>query len=440
MDSIIDERVGFNPKPPSVMFIDLNSCFASCEQQADYLLRNKPIAVGAYATPGGCILAASYEAKKYGVETGMRVSDGRALCPQLIILGSDPPKYRHFNRKFLQLFREYTSDVYVKSIDEMVLHLEQAPSLHKRVHNGKSVPEAMKDIAREIKQRIVNEVGDSLRVSIGIAPNRYLSKIASGMEKPDGLTVIDKSNYLVQLGKFTEIEQLNGIKHGYGNRLRYHRIKSAIDFYNANIHTLKQAFHSIIGYHWWLRMHGYEADDREFDKKSIGHSYALYKAYYPDDVRLHQILCQLSEKMARRMRKNGYQSQGIHLGLSFSSWEYWHKSKKLSETRYSGADLYQEALKILSEAPKLPVRTIDVSCHYFTDIDLRQQFLFETDWKKQAVTHALDTIWDRWGEFTLIPARMLNMPNKILDRISFGSIKEVEEFVYRDSITSEAIN
>lgn len=440
MDTILSETAGFNPAPPTVMHIDLNSCFASVEQQADYLLRGKPVAVGAYTTGGGCILAASYEAKRFGVETGMRVSDGKSLCPGLIVIPSDPPKYRHVNRKFLALFREYTPDVFVKSIDEMVLLLDQSPSLQRHMGSGKTVAEAMKDIGNEIKKRITEEIGDSLRVSIGISPNRYLSKIASCMEKPNGLTVIDKSNALQQLGTFKQIEELNGIKQGYGGRLRAYHIQSALDFYNASIHTLKQAFRSIVGYHWWLRLHGWEADDREFGKKSIGHSYALYKPYATDDVNLHQILCQLSEKMARRMRKNGYQAQGIHLGLLFSNYTYWHLGRKLPDPLYAGADLYKAALKLLHEAPNIPVRTIDVSCHYLSSIDHSQQFLFENDSRKQSITHAIDTIQDRWGEFSVMPGRMLNMSNKILDRIAFGSVKEMEEFVFQERITTETVH
>lgn len=438
MDTILSESVGFHAIPPTVMHIDLNSCFASCEQQADYLLRGKPVAVGAYVTPGGCILAASYEAKAFGVQTGMRVSEGKRLCPGLIVLPCDPPKYRYINRKLLALFHEYTADVFVKSIDEMVLLLEHSPALRGRLSSGLSVVASMEDIAREIKSRITSEIGDALRVSIGISTNRYLAKVASGMEKPNGLTVIEASNVLHKLGTFQVIEELNGIKKGYGNRLRAYGITNPLEFYHASIDTLKQAFHSIVGYHWWLRLHGFEADDREFDQKSIGHSYALYQPYQTDDVRLHQILCQLSEKMARRVRKNGYEAQGIHLGILYATYRYWHMGRKLSEPRYAGSDMYKEAMSILRQAPNEPVRTIDVSCHYFRTIDQKQQYLFDDDRKKQRITQAIDAIQDRWGECSIMPGSLLDMPNTILDRIAFGSVAELEESVFHEKITRES--
>ena len=104
------------------MHLDFNSCFASIEQQANPLLRGKPVAVVAYNSPSGCILTASIEVKKLGVKTGLRVREGKLLCPKLIVLPSDPPKYRFVNRALLKLFNEYSPEVSVRSIDEMLLN------------------------------------------------------------------------------------------------------------------------------------------------------------------------------------------------------------------------------------------------------------------------------------------------------------------------------
>src|SRR5438034_2163497 len=105
----------FNPAPPTVMHIDLNSCFATVEQQANPLLRGKPLVVAAYATDRGCILAASVEAKRFGIKTGMHVYAAKQLFPKLIVLPPDPPKYRFINRKLLALLSQYSAEVEVKS-------------------------------------------------------------------------------------------------------------------------------------------------------------------------------------------------------------------------------------------------------------------------------------------------------------------------------------
>jgi DNA polymerase IV len=438
MDYISSESVGFNGAPPTIMHIDLNSCFASIEQQANPLIRGKPVAVAAYTTPGGCVLAVSKEAKQFHIATGMRVGEARSLCGSLIVLPADPNKYRYINRKLLAIFRCYTSEVEIKSIDEMILVLTNAPALSGYKRKGIPTRIAMTEIGKQIKIRIQKEIGEWLTVSIGIAPNRYLAKIAAGFHKPDGLDIIDITNIDASLEKMA-LEELKGIKTGYGSQLRRYGITSATEFYNAPISLLTGAFHSIIGYHWWLRLHGWEGDDREFDRKSFGQSYALYTSYPPQDERVHQILCQLTEKMARRMRQMNYKAGGIHVACLFDDYSFWHKGKKLQEALYSTNDLYKAALRILNEAPNKPVRTFFISCHYLSDLNTEQQELFGDTQKKHDLVTSLDKIQDRWGEFTVIPARMLNMEHKILDRIAFGGVKNLEEQMFRDSIEHDPV-
>lgn len=114
----------FNPNTPSAMHIDINSCFATIEQQANPNLREKPVVVAAYPTPHGCILTASVEAKKLGIKTGMRVGDGQKLFKNLVVLTPDPPKYRYVHLKMREPLNHYTDKVTPKSIDEFVLDFE----------------------------------------------------------------------------------------------------------------------------------------------------------------------------------------------------------------------------------------------------------------------------------------------------------------------------
>ncbi|OGG02432.1 hypothetical protein A2Z33_05230 [Candidatus Gottesmanbacteria bacterium RBG_16_52_11] len=454
MDTVISEAAGFNPAPPSVMHIDLNSCFATVEQQANPLLRGKPLAVAAYTSPGGCILAASVEAKRFGVKTGMRVSEGRALVPELIVMPSDPWKYRFVNRKLLSLLREYSADVSVKSIDEMVLHLAQAPKLNSEIrnpnfrssseskiqvsgaHGHEAVVRAMLSIGREIKERIKSEIGEWLTVSVGIAPNRYLAKTASGLHKPDGLDVITAAN-AGSVFAGMELEDLCGIKEGFGSRLRNYGIGTAAAFYRAPIKLLKAAFASIIGYHWWLRLHGWEADDREFDRKSFGQSHALYRPFTPSQRQLKQVLCQLVEKMGRRMRAHGYAAGGIHVGALFADHTFWHQGHRLAQPLFANTDLYHAAAGTLARSPDRPVRILSVASFGLADAQVSQLELFADDGRKRAVTRAVDAVCDRWGDFTVTSGRMLSMQRRVLDRIAFGGVKELEESIFRDSVEHE---
>src|SRR3972149_2472454 len=115
----------FNHKPSTIMHVDLNSCFATIEQQANPFLRGKPVSVAAFTSPGGCILASSIEAKKLGIKTGMRVKEGKAICPCLVVLPPDPWKYRNVHLKLRKLVSDYTNDFSPKSIDEFVLNIEK---------------------------------------------------------------------------------------------------------------------------------------------------------------------------------------------------------------------------------------------------------------------------------------------------------------------------
>lgn len=394
----------FNPAVPRVMHIDLNSCFASVEQQANPLYRGHPLVVAAYVTNRGCILAASREAKKLGIKTGMYVGEGRQLCPQLIVLPPDPPKYRFVNKQLVALCESYTPYVEVKSIDEMVLQFPEGDLLA---------------IAGEIKAGIKRNIGDWLTVSIGIAPNRYLAKVASNLHKPDGLDVIWHKNVETVLGTL-KLEELTGIKEGYGNRLRGYGITTALAFYNAPESLLRRAFASKIGRDWWLMLHGWESPLWDRDEiKTVGHSYALPKAYETQDPRLHQILCQLVEKMGRRLRQYGFLAQGIHIACQFKEFGWWHHGEKHTGTYMTNRDLYREALRILLMAPNRPVKLLAVTCFSLTT---KEQLTFLNEPNKK-LAEALDAISDRWGEFTVFPARMLAMEQRVLDRIAFGGVR-----------------
>ncbi len=166
------------------MHLDMNSYFATVEQQANPLLRGKPVGVCAYLSPKGCIIAASQEAKKFGVRTGMRVSEAKKICPQIILLENDPDKYRFISRQIFSVLKKISDDVEVYSIDEAFIDLT---GLAKDFNVAQA-------IAKKIKQTIRDEIGSYLTCSIGISHTRWLAKFASEENKPDGLTIITQQD------------------------------------------------------------------------------------------------------------------------------------------------------------------------------------------------------------------------------------------------------
>ena len=398
------------------MHIDMNSCFASIEQQANPLLRGKPVAVAAYTTPSGCIIAPSIEAKKLGIKVGMRVKDGKKFCPELIILPTDPWKYRHVHLKLRRLLSEYTDKVIPKSIDEFVLDLQGYPAFTK----------GMKAVALEIKKRIKKEVGDWLRVSVGIGPNRFLAKTAAGLRKPDGLEEINKNNFL-RVYSGLKLTDLCGIKTRNAERLNRTGIFSVLDFYKAGLWQLKAAFSSICGYYWYLRLRGWEIDDFDSTRQSFGNSYALPKPLITP-TQLSPILQKLVEKTGFRLRAAGFQTQGVHLGIVYRDWTFWHHGQTLKKPIFTPAEIYHQAYQILLSCPwQKPVRELSVSCFNLCQSNFFQPDLFGGEERKANLTKALDKINERWGNFVIAPARILLAAEAVPDRIAFGGVNELED-------------
>jgi DNA polymerase-4 len=411
----------FNPKPSTIMHIDLNSCFASIEQQANPLLRGKPIAVAAYTSPGGCIIAPSVEAKEYGIKTGMRVKEGRLLYPKLVVLTPDPWKYRTVHLRFRNLLKTYTNDVTPKSIDEFTLNLEGCPAFRK----------GMTVVAEEIKKRVKEEVGEWLRVSIGIAPNRFLAKTAAGLRKPDGLDEINQANFLEVYRKL-KLADLCGIKSNNISRLNSFGIHTVLDFYQAGVRTNVGAFRSIVGYYWYLRLRGWEVDDVEFSRKSFGNSVALGKGLTTSEE-LSPILQKLIEKTSFRMRKAGYMARGVHVSILYSDYSFWHQGMTLSQPLFDSRDIYKQMYKIFLRSPySKSVRELAVSCFNLVAVGSVQLELFEDADKKLSLVRALDKINERWGDFTITPALMLEAGETVKDRVAFGGVRELEEFTLTD--------
>lgn len=407
-------RLDFNSSPSTVMHIDLNSCFATIEQQANPLLRDKPIVVAAYDTPNGFILAPSVQAKRLGIKVGMNVRQGRLICPELIIRTPDPDKYRVVHLAIKKIVSEYTPVVIPRSIDEFVLEFAKTPALNKGLFI----------IGQEIKNRIKQEVGDYLTVSIGIGPSRFLAKTASNLHKPDGLDEINKDNFLKIYENLT-LTDLNGIATRNAIRLNMVNVYTVIDLYKADLHILQKAFKSVASYYWLMRLRGWEVDNVEWGVKSFGHTYSLPKFLPKKDT--VSILSKLVEKVGFRMRGSNYQARGVHLGIKFVDHQYWNQGISLSQPIFLSQDIYKIAQNLLLGSPDdLPVRNLSVSCFNLSARDNLQLGLFEDTLRKESLMSALDDINDRWGSFVIAPALMVGTKGAVRDSISFGNVRSLK--------------
>lgn len=412
------------------MHLDLNSCFATAEQQAYPVLRNKPLVIAAYTTPGGCIVAPSIEAKRLGIKTGMTVRDAKLICPEVIVRDPDPQLIRDVHLKFRNVLKDYSPDVTVKSIDELVIDFEGTLALKR----------GLVSIAADIKKRVRKEVGEWILVNIGLSTNRFLAKLAASLHKPDGLDVIDCHN-LKEVYKAVSLTDLNGISTRYQARLNSAGIFTPLDFLASSLDTLRnQVFQSINGYYWYLRLRGWEIDAVPFGRKSYGQSYAL-KEQTDKTQKLIRLLMKLTEKMGRRLRRNNFCAYGIHVALVYTDMTYWHMGRTLQLPLYSTSDLYKKVIWVFNRQPCLSgrqaqqkkVRDLAVSCFHLEKTDPEQLDLFDSEVSKnKKIARAVDAVNDKYGEFVVTPALMMDMDRVIIDRIAFGGIKDLEDLYAKE--------
>lgn len=401
----------FNGDRPSIIHLDINSCFATIEQQANPYLRDKPVAVVAYLTDYGTILAASVTAKKMGIKTGMRISDAKKICSTTIFLLPDPNKYRYVHRQIRKILNKYSPEVVPKSIDEFVL----------KIVNGEPCLAGRQawTVSRQIKHKIKEKVGEYITVSIGISTNRYLAKIASNLKKPDGLVEINKDNFLEVFSKM-KLTDLTGIKERNALRLKRVGVNTVLDFYNSPIWKLKIAFGGIGGLYWYTRLHGYEVDNFKSIRRTYGNSYAPPKHLASQKLEIISKLCQ---KTGFRLRRDGMGAYGVHLSILFRDGFYWHKSVKTKNLIFENKDIYREILELFKICPlnNLP-RIIAINVFNLVSLKDLQLNFFEDEIEKFNLATSIDSINKKYGDFTIYYSRMIRDSKAVQDRISFGQL------------------
>ena len=406
-----------NGAEPLIMHVDMNSCFASLEQQANPLLRGRPVGVAAYASPYGCVIAPSIEAKQMGVKTGMRVWEAQKQCPDIFIVQSNPTLYRDAHIRFKHIFQSYTDKVTPKSIDEAVIDFTGSEVIRRK---------SIEEIGYEIKKRVHEDIGEWVRVNVGISTNRFLAKTAAGLHKPDGLDTITKANVL-DIYKGMELLDITGINHRYKARLNLDGIFTPLQFFEAPVWKLrKQVFKSIVGYYWHLKMRGWEIEDYDGERQTIGHNNTLQVRTNDWDI-LAKFIMKLCEKVGRRLRRNDYIAEGIHVWIQYEDWDYWHVGMRTHTRLYTTFDIYYYAMKLFYMQPnrKVPVK-VGVTVYDLLPYEPEQLGLFDGGHgDMNELSRSLDSINDRYGDMVVGSALLANMEGFILDRIAFGGVKDL---------------
>jgi DNA polymerase-4 len=308
----------------NALYVDFNSYFASVEQQLQPELRNKPVAVLAVMAETTCCIAASYEAKALGVKTGTSVKEARALCTNIIFVQARPQIYVEYHHRLIEIVESCSPVEKILSIDEMVC----------RLTGSQQQPDNALKLAAQIKQKIASKF-QFIRCSIGLAPNTFLAKVASNMQKPDGcvmLTSQDIPNKLFSL----QLRDLNGIGKQMEVRLNRHKIFTVAELYQANRKQLQAAWGSVEGERMYDKLRGLETFQVQHVRSSLGHSHVL-----PPEQRYFEgakaVLHRLLQKACMRLRSYDLLAKRISVtikrrGPHFERIPSWHMESEISPT------------------------------------------------------------------------------------------------------------
>ena len=410
------------------LYLDLNSYFASVEQQLQPKLRNKPIAIVPTITDATCAIAASYEAKSYGIKTGTMIYEAKRLCPKLICIQANHENYVTYHHKILEEIDKYIPIEIIASIDEVACRL---------IGKQNQENEARK-LAIIIKKGIQKNIGKYIRCSIGIAPNRFLAKTASNLEKPDGLQVLYNTDVPERIKHF-KLSDLTGIGKAMENRLIKSGILSIKELYEISPKHMRKIWGNVQGEKFWYMLRGVEIAETKTTRKTIGHSHVLEPKWRPKEL-AEKVMHRLLLKAASRLRRMEYYSSQMILSFkteegikligrrnfyrtsnnnkllkeAIKIWKYLNKQKKIRRVKKISVTLYNLQKKT------------DIHPELFDKIDENNLSKIK---RFERLSITMDTINARFGRDSITQG---SLPNNIKNfsgtRIAFTRIPDKQEF------------
>lgn len=391
-----------------ILHIDFDSFFASCEQHFNPNLRGKPIGVTA-ANGRNCIIAASREAKKFGVKSPSPTWEASKICPEITYVKADFDRYLDLTKKFIQIATLYSPLVEVFSLDEVFIDMTST------FHLFKNDPHFL---IKKFKEQVAAEISPVTTVSIGVSYNKLLAKLASGMNKPDGYFIISKEN-LESVYKNTQLTDICGIGDRLARRLNMLNIYTLLELRKTPPHILKKEFgnvcsQNLLGYAWATDSSPVVSYLEEVDAKSVGRNYCLPKNEHDPEVIL-KTLSELCEEVGRRLRiiKKKGRTVSLYLGGEKSQ----GGRKTVHTYTHSGKDIFAAVKLFLTEWKWFEnnsgmVRQIHISMSNLLDEKYETMGLFENP-KESDVLHVIDKLNNRFGNHTI--RRGYNMQAPKLD-------------------------
>lgn len=406
-----------------MMYLDMNSFFASCEQQDNPQLRGKPIGVITHPSGNACVIAPSIEAKKYGVKTGMRLMDCRVLCPQIVPVLCRPHRYRHYHVLIMDILGKYCDDVLPKSIDEAVMNF----SSYRRVYSD------FKEVAKLIKAEMRQKCGEYVKCSIGIAPNAYLAKVATEIQKPDGLIEITPENIDEHLSKL-KLTDLPGIAKANERRLNIMGIYNPVALRECSEMWLRKAFGGVVGDHWYNRLHFKEVDMYKNNYRGMSAGRTLSRQQREDSQAMESMLVSLCNRLEQRLMKQDVCCKEVNFSIKYYDGTYWDTKIKLALPLQDGVEMRRYIQQRIQEFEgqrkntyllNSKVQHMLVSIAGFMSAQHIQYTLFDNRIRQDKARKIMYAIKDDYGKNSVRRAAEIIQHDVMRDAIGFGSVKDL---------------
>jgi len=389
----------------SYLFLDLNAYFASVEQQERPELRGKPVAVVPVLADTTFVIAASYEAKAFGVKTGTQVGLAKQMCPGLQVIHARPGIYVHYHERVKEVASSVLPIDEVCSIDEMRFKLI----------GEERVPANALELGKKMKLTLQKGVGECMRCSVGIAPNAFLAKIATELQKPDGLICITENDLPHCLFKL-KLTDFTGINKKTAARLNAAGIFSAEQLCLAERDHLSRAFGSIVGEAWWYMLRGYGVERENQKGKTLGHSHVLPPRLRTDQG-CREVLLRLLQKASARLRASDLWTTDMVVSVNGfkRSWQVRIKLPPTQDTVTMNQYFLEEWANHDFESP----RSVSVT---FSDLRSAEEVtpsLFDETHERAKFNEAVDEINRKFGKNTVYLAGMKNAKDTADEKIAF---------------------
>lgn len=397
------------------LFADMDSYFASVEQQE--LNFTGPLAVVPMANVvTTCVIAASSEAKAYGVKTGTAVHDAKTLCPGIRLVEARPRVYVEFHHRIIAAI-------------ESCLHVDQVCSIDEvygRLMGDERRPDQAALLAYKVKRAIRDAVGPRVRCSIGLAPNAWLAKVASDMQKPDGMTMILADQMPEALYRL-KLTDLPGIATGMASRLAKMNVRHVYQLCALTQEQLSTAWGSkILGEIWWRQLRGFDLPYRPTQRRMVGHSHVL-PPESRTDAKARAVLVRMIHKAAVRMRRLGYWATRMSVYVDHLGGGTWEKRFSLSLCRDT-LTMVDAFATVWPTRPRLTPIRVGVVLSELVANRSAEMPMFTDQIRRNALADAMDRINQRFGRDVVHSAAMMGAKDAAPTRISFTQIPAMDEF------------